>query len=127
MGDYSVEQLRLRKNLTLVYMRSSYHNGIFKITETEYPVEKVNRANLRYNEVYDYRISHLNTVMPDSLAYGCYHVYVLKCDDDNSDITKYKHKLASSTAIDLKIRVNSVQKDLDATVDYLQQDEFENM
>ncbi len=127
MADYSVEELRKRKNLTLVYMRSSYRNGIFKINETEYPVEKVNRANLRYNEVYDYRISHLNTVMPDSLAYGCYEVYVLKCDDDNSDIVKYQHKLASSTAIDLKIRVNSVQKDLDATVAYLQDDKFEHM
>ncbi len=127
MSDYTVEQLRKRVNLTLVFMRSSYRNGIFKITETEYPVEKVNRANLRYNEVYDFRISHLNTVMPDSLGYGCYHVYVLKCDDDSSDITKYKHKLASSTAIDLKIRVNSVQKDLDATVEYLQQEKFENI
>lgn len=119
MGDYSTESLRKRINLTLVYMRSSYHNGIFKITETEYPVEKVNRANLRYNEVYDYRISHLNTVMPDSLGYGCYQVYVLKCDDDNSDIIKYQHKLASSTAIDLKIRLNSTQKDLDATINFI--------
>ncbi len=119
MGDYSVESLRSRANLTLVYMRSSYRNGIFKISETEYPVDKVNRANLRYNEVYDYRISHLNTVMPDNLAYGCYEVYVLKCDDDNSDIIKYHHKLASSTAIDLKIRLNSVEADLNAALDYL--------
>lgn len=127
MGDHTVESLRKRKNLTLVYMRSSYQNGIFKINETEYPIEKVNRANLRYNEVYDYRISHLNTVMPDNLAYGCYKVYVLKCDDDTSDIIKYKHKLASSTALDLKFRVNSVQKDLDAALAYLELEQFNDM
>lgn len=122
-----MEALRKRKNLTLVYMRSTYRSGIFMINETEYPIDKVNRANLRYNEVYDYRISHLNTVMPDKLAYGCYEVYVVRCDDDMSDVIKYRQKLASSTALDLKFRVTSVQKDLDATIAYLESDEFKNI
>ncbi len=127
MSEYNMEALRKRVNLTLVYMRSAYRNGIFQINETEYPIDKVNRANLRYNEVYDYRISHLNTVMPDKLAYGCYEVYVVKCDDDCSDVIKYQQKLASSTALDLSIRVKSVQKDLDATIEYLDSEKFEHL
>lgn len=77
MNAISSEKLKRRKNLQLVYMRSSYRNGHFVITETVYPIEKINRVNLRYNEVFDYRISHLNTVIADKIAYGCYEVYVL--------------------------------------------------
>ncbi|NLC34612.1 MAG: hypothetical protein GX760_05050 [Erysipelothrix sp.] len=106
-------------------MRSTYHNGIFKISEIEHKIEKVNRANLRFNEVYDFRIASLNIVLPDKLAYGVYEVYVIKCDDDQSDVLKYQHKLASSTMLDLQIRLKSVQTDLDATLKYLAQEQFE--
>lgn len=124
MSFVSTSELRARKNLTLVHMRSSYQNGIFKISETHYPVDKVNRANIRYNEVYDYRISHLNTVMPDKIAYGCYEVYVLICDDNQSDMVKYRHKLASSTALDLNIRKNSIENDLQATLKYIDNEDY---
>lgn len=127
MPEYTQEKLRLRKNLTLVHMRSNYRNGIFHINETEYVIDKVNRANLRYNEVYDYRISQLNIVMPDKLAYGVYEVYVIKCDDDESDVIKYQHKLASSTALDLSLRLKSVQNDLDATIAYLNNPKFQDL
>ncbi|NLY62538.1 MAG: hypothetical protein GX074_01570 [Erysipelothrix sp.] len=122
-----MENLRLRKNLILVYMRSSYRNGIFQINEIEHPIEKVNRANLRYNEVYDFRISNLNIVMPDKLAYGVYEVYVLKCDDDQSDVIKYQQKLASSTALDLNLRLRSIQNDLNATIAYLEHEKFNGL
>lgn len=124
MSFISVSSLRERNNLILVHMRSSYQNGIFKINETHYPVDKVNRANIRYNEVYDYRISHLNTVMPDKIAYGCYEVYVLICDDDKSDMIKYRQKLASSTALDLNIRKNSIENDLNATLSYIENQHY---
>ncbi len=124
MSFISVSSLRERNNLILVHMRSSYQNGIFKINETHYPVDKVNRANIRYNEVYDYRISHLNTVMPDKIAYGCYEVYVLICDDDKSDMIKYRQKLASSTALDLNIRKNSIENDLHATLSYIENQHY---
>ena len=127
MSMYNVENLRLRKNLILVYMRSSYRNGIFQINEIEHPIEKVNRANLRYNEVYDFRISNLNIVMPDKLAYGVYEVYVLKCDDDQSDVIKYQQKLASSTALDLNLRLRSIQNDLNATIAYLEHEKFNEL
>lgn len=127
MPEYTQEKLRLRKNLTLVHMRSNYRNGIFHINETEYPIDKVNRANLRYNEVYDYRISQLNIVMPDKLAYGVYEVYVIKCDDDESDVIKYQQKLASSTALDLSFRLKSIQNDLDATLAYLDDEKFQHL
>lgn len=126
MIDYSPESLKLRENLNLVYMRSSYRNGHFVVTETLYPIEKINRINLRYNEVYDYRISHLNTIIPDKLAYGCYEVYVLMCDDDNSDVIKYRHKLATSTFADLKLRLDTVTNDLNGVLRYIESHEFEN-
>lgn len=126
MIDYSPERLKLRENLNLVYMRSSYRNGHFVVTETLYPIEKINRINLRYNEVYDYRISHLNTIIPDKLAYGCYEVYVLMCDDDNSDVIKYRHKLATSTFADLKLRLDTVTNDLNGVLRYIESHEFEN-
>lgn len=125
MAEYTQENLKKRKNLILVHMRSTYHNGIFKISEIEHKIEKVNRANLRFNEVYDFRIASLNIVLPDKLAYGVYEVYVIKCDDDQSDVLKYQHKLASSTMLDLQIRLKSVQTDLDATLKYLAQEQFE--
>ncbi len=127
MAEYTQENLKKRKNLILVHMRSTYHNGIFKISEIEHKIEKVNRANLRFNEVYDFRIASLNIVLPDKLAYGVYEVYVIKCDDDQSDVLKYQHKLASSTMLDLQIRLKSVQTDLDATLKYLDQEQFESL
>ena len=127
MAEYTQENLKKRKNLILVHMRSTYHNGIFKISEIEHKIEKVNRANLRFNEVYDFRIASLNIVLPDKLAYGVYEVYVIKCDDDQSDVLKYQHKLASSTMLDLQIRLKSVQTDLDATLKYLAQEQFESL
>lgn len=126
MTDYSPEKLRKRKNLNLVHMRSSYHNGQFVITETLYPVEKVNRTNLRYNEVFDYRIAHLNIILPDKLAFGVYETYVLRCDDDNLDVIKYRHKLATSTFADLKMRLNSISNDLAGVVKYIESGEYEN-
>ena len=126
MTDYTPEKLKQRTNLTLVYMRSSYRNGHFVVTETLFPVEKVNRSNLRYNQAYDYRISHLNTIIADKLAYGCHEVYVLKCDDDNSDVIKYRHKLATSTFADLKVRLDSVKNDLDGVLRYIESHEYEN-
>lgn len=107
-------------------MRSSYHNGQFVITETLYPVEKVNRTNLRYNEVFDYRIAHLNIILPDKLAFGVYETYVLRCDDDNLDVIKYRHKLATSTFADLKMRLNSISNDLAGVVKYIESGEYEN-
>lgn len=126
MNAISSEKLKRRKNLQLVYMRSSYRNGHFVITETIYPVEKINRVNLRYNEVFDYRISHLNTVIADKIAYGCYEVYVLKCDDDNSDVIKYRHKLATSTFADLKVKLDSTKRDLNGVLQYIESHEYEN-
>lgn len=126
MTDYSPEQLRQRNNLTLVQMRSSYHNGQFVITETLHPIEKVNRSNLRYNEVFDFRIAHLNTIIPDKLAFGVYETYVLMCEDDNSDVIKYRHKLATSTFADLKMRLNSITNDLAGVVKYIESHEYEN-
>ena len=107
-------------------MRSSYRNGSFVINETLYPVEKINRVNIRYNEVYDYRINHLNIIIPDKIAYGCYGVYVLKCDDDKSDVIKYRHKLATSTFTDLKLRLDSIKTDLNGVLQYIESHEFEN-
>ncbi len=124
--NYAPEILKQRKNLTLVHMRSNYRNGSFVINETLYPVEKINRVNLRYNEVYDYRISHLNIIIPDKIAYGCYGVYVLKCDNDNSEVVKYRHKLATSTFTDLKLRLDSVETDLNGVLKYIESHEFEN-
>lgn len=126
MNAISSEKLKRRKNLQLVYMRSSYRNGHFVITETVYPIEKINRVNLRYNEVFDYRISHLNTVIADKIAYGCYEVYVLKCDDDNSDVIKYRHKLATSTFADLKVKLDSTKRDLNGVLQYIESHEYEN-
>lgn len=126
MTDYTPEKLKQRVNLNLVYMRSSYRNGHFVVTETLYPVEKINRVNLRYNEVFDYRLSHLNTIIPDKLAYGCYGVYVLTCDDDNSDVIKYRHKLATSTFADLKVRLDSIKNDLNGVLKYVESHEYEN-
>ena len=126
MNEYSQENLKRRINLTLVHMRSSYRNGHFVITETLYPIEKVNRSNLRYNEVFDNRISHLNTIIADKLAFGCYEVFVIKCDDDNSDVIKYRHKLATSTFADLKMRLNSISTDIAGVVKYIESHEYEN-
>ena len=126
MIEYSPERLKRRKNLNLVYMRSSYRNGHFIISETLHPVEKINRVNLRYNEVFDFRIAHLNTIKPDKLAYGCYEVYVLRCDDNNEDVIKYRHKLATSTFADLKLRLDSITNDLNGVLRYIESQEYEN-
>lgn len=126
MNEYTQKNLKARKNLKLVYMRSSYHNGHFVITEKTHPIEKVNKVNLRYNEVFDFRIAHLNIVKPDKLAYACYEVYVIACDNDNSDVIKYRHKLASSTFTDLKIRLDSIKNDLNGVLKYIESQEYEN-
>ena len=126
MAEYTQENLKKERILSLCICGSTYHNGIFKISEIEHKIEKSKSSKSSFLTKYTiFRIASLNIVLPDKLAYGVYEVYVIKCDDDQSDVLKYQHKLASSTMLDLQIRLKSVQTDLDATLKYLAQEQFE--